>query len=106
MTVVRFETVLVGLRCRIRGICQQDRLTRFLMPIIEMFDRMAKILKGEHIDIGQSGFHDLRGDMPIGLVAVSENQVMLVVSSDGIMRGLVIELGQFGQLLATGLRLE
>lgn len=66
----------------------------------------GEVLEAEDIDIRQSGFDDFVGEGAGGFIAVAEDEVMLVVAADGIVRGAIPECGECAQFFTAGIGLE
>ena len=94
MTVVPGKLTWFGEPFHFRRVRKQYGLSRFLVPFVEMGNRITKILKREHVNIWQSGFNDFKRDGGIGFVRVPQDQVVLIITTDGIMSSFVISLGQ------------
>ena len=89
-----------------RSVGQQDGLAGLLVPLVEMFYRVPKVLKRQHIDKRFRGVDHFHRNRRVGLVAVAQDQVMFVVTPDRIVGRLVIAVSQFGQFLATRFRFQ
>ena len=89
-----------------RSVRPQDRHPRTLVPRGEMRDRVLEILKTQHVNERLCRLDNFHRQRRVGFVAVAQNQVIGVVSSDRVVSDLVILCRQRRQFLTTGFRFE
>ncbi len=74
--------------------------SRPLVPIGQVPYGIFEILKTEHIDVWLGCLDYLHGKWGVGLIAIAQDKMMLVVAAHGVVRDFVILSGQFEQFLA------
>ena len=71
-----------------------------------MDHRIAEVLERQYVNVRQRGFNDLPRDGFVGLVAVPQNQVVGVMTPNGIVGCPVVGSGQPGEFLAARFGLQ
>ena len=89
-----------------RPIRPQHGHFRLPVPLIQMRNRITKVLKTQHINIRTGRFGDLQRQRRICLIAITENQVIGVIAPNRIVRDFVILGRQCFQFSASRFRLS
>ena len=97
---------LVAAEVHSRSVGEEHGLAGFLMPLVEVFDRIAEVLERDHVDERFSGVHHFHRDRRVGFVAVAEQQVVFVVATNGVVGGLVVAGRQLAEFFSSRLCLQ
>ena len=89
LAVIRLEELLAA-PIQARCVGKKHGFAGFLMPFVEVFDRIAEVLERDHVNERFSGVHHFHRDRRVGFVAVAEQQVVFVVATNGVVGGLVV----------------
>lgn len=100
-SVFAYQSPLFGVEKRFTpkvhpcGVGKENRFASLPVPLIEVVDGIKKILKGQHVRVRFRRVDRFHGDRRVGFVAVSQEQMMLVVTPDRVARGPVIQTSEF-----------